>query len=80
VPLLKRLKQMFVRWLFDVDELKVGNSVIIKPDSIIFEALTQDPQSPQEGQIWYRSDLGRLVYYDGTNIRLIAKRSDCSSH
>jgi len=80
MPLFKRLKQMFARWLFSVDELKVGNSVVIKPDSIVFEALSRDPPSLQVGQIWYRADLGRFAYYDGQKIRYIAKSSDCSSH
>lgn len=80
VPLLKRLKQMFVRWLFDVDEVKVGNSVIIRPDSIVFETLSANPTLMQEGQLWYRADLGRFAYYDGSRVRYVAKSSDCVSH
>ncbi len=79
---IRYLKLKFLRWLLsDLAELRVGsNTTIIKPDSIVFESLTADPTSPTAGQIWYRSDLERFVYYDGTNVRILARNTDCPSN
>ena len=34
-------------------------------------SVSSDPGSPTSGQIWYRSDLGQLSYYDGSNVQRI---------
>jgi hypothetical protein len=71
--LIKRLKRRFVSWLLDVEELKVpsqlkvGNTISITGDYIDMERLTSDP-SAKEGRLYYRSDLKRLRYMDGTTI------------
>lgn len=38
-------------------------------ESAVFDILTADPVSPEEGQLWYRSDLDGFFYYDGAGVR-----------
>ncbi len=39
----------------------------ITSQGIILPGLTQDPMNPYPGQVWYRSDLGLVKWYDGIN-------------
>jgi len=67
--ILKRLKKRFVKWLLsDLDELRIGkNTVTVTGDYIDFSPLTADP-TLSAGRVWFRSDLGRLIYSpDGTS-------------
>ena len=44
--------------------------VIIEP-SVVLQGLTGDPPSPQDGEMWYRSDLGQLrVRVGGSTYRV----------
>ena len=57
---MRRLKKRFVRWLLkDLDELKIGNSMVMYPDRLRFHGNTADP-TVSEGDAWYRSDQGFL--------------------
>lgn len=38
--------------------------------------LTADPTTPVEGQFWYRTDLDRICYFDGTVVRRFSYRLD----
>jgi hypothetical protein len=42
----------------------------------IAHGVTVDPSSPVAGQLWYRSDLARMSYYDGTAARRVPFRLD----
>ena len=70
------LKRRLVNWLLKgveldeliVDELKLGKGTIsILSDYIDLAGLTSDP-ALVAGRLWYRSDLGRLRYTDGSEI------------
>ena len=77
-----KLKKKFLRWLLkDVDELHVGkNSVVIKPDSIVFELLNRDPVY-EEGKVWYRSDQKRFYIRTSSETRYFLTLDDaCGSH
>ncbi len=39
----------------------------ITSQGIILPGLVQDPSNPYAGQVWYRSDLGLVKWYDGIN-------------
>jgi len=71
--LLRCIKKKIVRWLLDIDELrveraiKVGNTIIITGSFIDFEKLVLDP-TLAEGRVWYRSDLGELRVSDGSKV------------
>jgi len=72
--MIRELKRRLVNWLLKgveldeliVDELKLGTRTIsILSDYIDLAGLTSDPPLA-EGRMWYRSDLGRLRYTDGS--------------
>lgn len=39
--------------------------------NVVIDSVTADPPAPAVGQMWYRSDLKSMSYYDGSsNIRM----------
>lgn len=49
--------------------LKIGDKTVVITGSYIdLPGLTSDP-SLISGRMWYRSDLGKMRYYDGTNVK-----------
>jgi len=78
--ILRRLKYRLANWLLGdvpierlrVIDLHVGpQSMKITPTSIVFHPNTANPSSTG-GQMWYRSDLGRLVFDTGAGILYVA--------
>ena len=51
-----------------LDKIPIGDSITIYGDRIVFANLTADPSNPENGAVWYRSDLGKFRYYDGSSV------------
>ena len=47
------------------------NATNLSANYVYFGSLTSDPVSPTAGQLWYRSDLDTLYFYNGTGIVVI---------
>jgi len=79
---LRKLKEKLVNWLLDgvrineleVVKLKIGNRTIyILTDRIRLAGLTSDPTDLVAGDVWLRSDIGRIKYTpDGSAVREMA--------
>ncbi len=83
----RRLKARFVNWLLSdvtVERMRVldfhvgSESMKITNNSIIFHANTSDPSSTVSGQVWFRSDLGRLRINTGSGTFYVATISSGS--
>lgn len=62
--------------------LPVEQSLDLKKNAIIaalLDPVASDPGSPGEGQVWFRTDIGRLNLYDGGAVKSVAFTTDAGA-